>query len=447
MKLFQRGIAVALGLTMALSASACNLVGVDKEKDLAQVVATVNGEEILKDEYQQALDSLVSQYQMYGMDPTSDASMMETLQTQTLDNLIRERVIMQKAAELELDKLSEEEQAEFDKTLQDEMDTYAENFRETATTELGTSATEEQIYTRMHELLDEDMESSGITREEYKEYQLDNKIWEKVQKSVTEPVEFSEEEAKAWYDEQMETQKAAVEENPTSYESEVQAGTAVYAPEGYFYVKQILVQPSEEAQTKVTELNTEVSTASTEMADLIADDKEANQAKIDELEAKIKDLKTQIETAKAETKAEAQEALDKAKAGEDFDALVTQYNDDTGMQQEPYKSTGYLVGPNTTSYVEQFQAAAVALTSIGAISDLVETDYGYHILKKVSEVTPGAVSFEDVKEMAMETGLEEKRADALTAAVEQWTEDAVIKRNTDKLTDNSDAYVEDGGSN
>ncbi len=76
-----------------------------------------------------------------------------------------------------------------------------------------------------------------------------------------------------------------------------------------------------------------------------------------------------------EKKALAEELLGRAKAGEDFDALVAEYNEDPGQTEE-----GYTFGPGEMQ--EAFEEAAFAL-GIDEISDVVETNYGYHIIKRI----------------------------------------------------------------
>ena len=83
------------------------------------------------------------------------------------------------------------------------------------------------------------------------------------------------------------------------------------------------------------------------------------------------------EEQKAETLAKANEVLEKAKNGEDFDALITEYNEDPGMTSNP---DGYYFGKG--QMVEPFENAAYALAD-GEISGLVETDFGYHIIKRL----------------------------------------------------------------
>ncbi len=84
-----------------------------------------------------------------------------------------------------------------------------------------------------------------------------------------------------------------------------------------------------------------------------------------------------VESAKAETLAKAEEVLEKVNAGEDFDALIAQYNEDPGMTSNP---DGYYFTKG--EMVENFETTTYALEE-NATSGLVETPYGYHIIKKL----------------------------------------------------------------
>lgn len=77
-----------------------------------------------------------------------------------------------------------------------------------------------------------------------------------------------------------------------------------------------------------------------------------------------------------ETRKKAEDVLAKAKAGEDFDSLITEYGEDPGAFYNP---KGYVF--TYGEMVEPFEKASFALSE-GEISDLVETEYGYHIIQK-----------------------------------------------------------------
>ncbi len=80
--------------------------------------------------------------------------------------------------------------------------------------------------------------------------------------------------------------------------------------------------------------------------------------------------------AKAAAKKEAEEVLAKVKNGEDFDALIKEYNDDPGAKDEGYTFA------QDGSMVKEFEDASFAL-KVGGVSELVETTYGYHIIKRI----------------------------------------------------------------
>ena len=75
--------------------------------------------------------------------------------------------------------------------------------------------------------------------------------------------------------------------------------------------------------------------------------------------------------------AKVNEVLEKVNAGEDFDALIAEYNEDPGMEQA---TDGYYF--TTNEMVKPFEEAAFALED-NAVSGIVETDYGYHIIKRL----------------------------------------------------------------
>ncbi len=78
---------------------------------------------------------------------------------------------------------------------------------------------------------------------------------------------------------------------------------------------------------------------------------------------------------KEEKLALAQSILERAKNGEDFDALVDEFNEDPGATD-----AGYTFGEGEMQ--PEFEGASFAL-KIGEISDIVETSYGYHIIKRI----------------------------------------------------------------
>lgn len=78
----------------------------------------------------------------------------------------------------------------------------------------------------------------------------------------------------------------------------------------------------------------------------------------------------------AEKKKQADDILARAKNGEDFDALVSEYSEDPGSHQNP---DGYVFGPG--EMVQEFESCVASL-GFGEIG-FAETSYGYHIIKRL----------------------------------------------------------------
>ena len=113
---------------------------------------------------------------------------------------------------------------------------------------------------------------------------------------------------------------------------------------------------------------------------------------------------------KAAAKQKAEEVLQKAKSGEDFAKLAKEYSDDSANA-----SSGGNLGDFTAGeMVEEFSNAAFALDK-NEISDIVETQYGYHIIK----VTDKATTFNKAKDRVKSAVLSEKFNKEVTKLFEE----------------------------
>ena len=101
--------------------------------------------------------------------------------------------------------------------------------------------------------------------------------------------------------------------------------------------------------------------------------------------------KTDAEVAEIKTKAE--DVLKQAKKGTKFEDLATKYSEDP-VSKTKGGDLGWLVQGQT---VPEFEKAAFSLDK-GAISDLVKTQYGFHIIKVVDKEPAHTKPFEEVRD-------------------------------------------------
>lgn len=382
--------AAMLCIVMALSVSACHMIFTDEEKDRAQVVATVFGEEITKGE---VIDLYDSYFGGYGLDDENKAYYMKYV----LDMLIESKVQEVKVNQMGIE-LTEEELKEIDDEIAQSLEAVEEQIRETVKKEAEEDSSID-VEAEVKKQMDELKESAGINSGEYRESMITSAKINKVKQDTIKDITVTEDEVKAEYDKLLEEQKASLDENPGASVS----GTQVYNAPGRRYVKNLLIMIPEETRTEIA---------------AIEDESEAEARQNEEL---------------AKIKAKADEVLAKVKAGEDFDSLIAAYGEDTGMTTGDAKKQGYLIYEGISNYDKTFVSAAMALKNVGDTTDLVATQFGYHIIKYASDAPSGAIAYETVKEKIQSSLLSTKQSEAWTEVTDGWYEEANVQKYEDRL--------------
>ncbi|MBD3375962.1 hypothetical protein GF406_13080 [candidate division KSB1 bacterium] len=127
------------------------------------------------------------------------------------------------------------------------------------------------------------------------------------------------------------------------------------------------------------------------------------------------------EDEKAEIRNQAEELVERAKSGEDFAELAKQYSEDPGSKEKGGLYEDFPKG----RMVKSFEDASFNLP-IGSISDVVETEYGYHVIKIVDrkkETKP----LEEVQGQLEQTLLREKKNQVYDAVIESLKEKSDYK--------------------
>ena len=142
----------------------------------------------------------------------------------------------------------------------------------------------------------------------------------------------------------------------------------------------------------------------------------------------------------AAVKARAEEVLKQAKSGADFAELAKKYSEDEASQ----KNGGDLDYFGRGRMVAEFDQAAFALEP-GKISDLVKTQYGYHIIKVVDKRAAITRPLADVRQQIQDQ-LAYERAQAQAADLAQSLEKQVTKpADFDRVAKEKGLIVQESG--
>lgn len=135
------------------------------------------------------------------------------------------------------------------------------------------------------------------------------------------------------------------------------------------------------------------------------------------------------ESDKKKAKEKAEDILKKIKAGEDFAKLATDVSDDMGSKAKG----GDLGFFSRGKMVKLFEDAAFSL-SPGDISGIVETQFGYHIIKVEEKKDASIESYEEAKEKISQKLLQERIKSKVNEFIEEAMKDAKAEILPEALT-------------
>ena len=441
-------LALLLALTMLLSG--CALVSVDTAKDNARVIVDVNGETVSKAVINAAVQNQISTYEYYNQIYSAYYGISNyystdtaTITSQVIDAYVNQLAAQQKAKELGLYEMTEEEQAAIDATGKESYDSFIKSVISTympgSTLEGDELTAAAEKYVAEHDVATVDGRSALA---DFVAAAADEKALEKLEAYIIKDVTVSDEEIQADFDAKVESAKASYEADPNAYGTDVNGGSTVYyAPAGYRMVKHILVKVSDEDSAAATEKKTALTDAQTALTDAQAAlDAAAEDADKTALQAAVEEAQKAVEVAqKAYDEAQAAGmAAAKAKAdalytqltaeGADFEALLA---DNNGGTAQP--ANGYAIREGFTSFVESFTNAAMGLKAVGDVAEPVESTYGYHIIKYVADVAEGPVALDTVKDGISSALLTTKQNEVTTETLAKYVTEANVKTYPERM--------------
>jgi parvulin-like peptidyl-prolyl isomerase len=128
---------------------------------------------------------------------------------------------------------------------------------------------------------------------------------------------------------------------------------------------------------------------------------------------------------KKKSKAKAEEVLEKLKKGEDFAKLAAEVSDDPGTKAKGGDLDFFPKG----TMIPAFEEIAFSLKP-GELSNVVETEYGFHILKMEEKKEALLEPYESIKEKVKDQALQEMRKTAVTEFMEKSLKNAKVEINS-----------------
>ena len=435
----------ALLAALCLTLTGCNLIGVDPLMQIAEDRAAVSDVyETVLAEYDGGTVTVADiiydfnyqwsyYYQLYAMAGMElDEETVAMLRDSCVDAAV-ERAAQSAEAERRGIALTEEELAEAEQTARQLYDeSYASLLSQ------ATDADEDVRAARVEYELYASGQDYETILAYYTAEALNAKLREQEDAGITDPGEESIEQA---YDQRVESDEANYADSPASFESAMTSGTLVtWMPEGYRTVKHILVIPDESVLTPYQEAKSELDSMQSELDSLNeqllaatdddpaegeeAADPAALETQIAAQEAAIAAAEEALQPLADACLADVQDTLDEIQsrldAGEDFQTLIDEYGEDPGMQNEPTATVGYYVSADSTTWDTAFRDAAMLLSNVGDVSEPVLSMSGVHIIRYESDVTPGPVPLDDVRDQLFDEALTAAREEHYGALLDEW---------------------------
>lgn len=398
--MFNKKIAVLLCLALVAMFFATATTGEE------EIAATVNGTEITMLEFEETLNESLWSYgiSVEGVEQQSGESAVIELKNNLLDMMIQREALYQEAVKRGLGELSEQEREVVTQYASEHLEYIKYYFEDEVNAEVEGDA-DIDVEKEAEERYQAYLKDYGVTQQSIENIYYIQEVVGKLYEEVFNSIEISDEEIQSYYDQTVREHEQMDEEDAdAAFEHYIlgEHDPELYVPkavqEKAKYVKHILISLPEEVQQELYELS-------------FAGDDEAMEKRLDE--------------ALAELLPQAQEVLEKAQSGEDFEALIEEYNQDPGMETE---TKGYLVYEGA-GFVEGFLNASLELEEVGDIyPEPVESNYGYHIIRYESQPQAGPLPLEEVSAQISETLEAEKMTDEWAALAEGLVAKADIEK-------------------
>ena len=265
---------------------------------------------------------------------------------------------------------------------------------------------------------------------------------------------LSQEQVDAYYEEQfVAPDREDYKDDLEKYEMEILANDndSFYTPEGYRYIRQIVLQYPEEAISACKRLQIQMSRAAQSLTkalqtltlaatefdgttDAISEAKTAYDSAAQQMtDAQNQYMDALRQATEPLIKDQVDEIMAQFNAGIDFGTLLNKYS--TDRTDKNLNGDGYPFHPDSPNWPQTFTDAARALEKPGDISEPVYTEQGVHILYYAGDVPAGEhVLTDDERKLLNAAALRYYQLEKLDGLLEGWRADYEIETHPELLT-------------
>lgn len=385
--------ALALCALLAFSGG-CSLISVDEElrleKENAKVIIEYRGAPVTKQAVTLEMNASLLNQQKTLAEMMEDENAWPGFR----DGIVRQMAVFEltldQAAALGLDRLTAEETAALDEEYAQglaDADSYLALVAQmTAGDDAEDSAAGVERYLGLR----------GYSAATYRKQLEREFVFEKTKAHFLSAVDVSEESVRNYYDSNLDMQKMGVDDSPAMFELQRSLGIVLYYPEGYMSVRHIFVGFDADIGSKAYAAYSDRDMA---LYDTLVGQGRASVApKLDAITARLD-------------------------AGESFDVLMGEYNEDPAFDSEPLKSEGFITGPYARLEIPGYLDAVSGLNAEGAYT--VSFSYlGAHIIR-CEKLLGGEVPYGDVRDDLHASLLRMETESEWSTLTQAWLDAAV----------------------
>lgn len=470
---WKKALSVFLAVALTLSFAACAGKGADNasgsnatssnasgysDDELAQVAVKVGDKyTITKGEILDQYNSLISMYSAYGMSAPSTDEDIEAMQDNVVSSLVLSKIELYEAELLGV-ALSDEQKADVEKQVEEQISSYMDSFRSQAQSEGATD-----VEARTLEIFQEQLDAAGMEmdvegfRTYISEFYTEEAMKGALQAEVTKDVTATDDEIQTYYDDLLATQKEDYTNTPADYEGAAEdfqkngGDPMLYTPEGYVRVRSITISPEGEVSADYTSLKTELTSLEAEYGAVAllalagkyaAQGADASDTSINvttsEIEggaAIVSDYITKKAAADAlyeeyikEARDKANEAYTSLEAGTSFEDVLKQYGEDTMYIDYPsFVETGILMYAGGEDAIWDAKlVSAVGLLKAGEHTAVIQIGDMFYILELVGSEPAGEKTLTDAYDAIKAAVVAENAGTAWNAQLDTWENDTKL---------------------